>query len=61
MSSCPQTERFDGLPQGAAELGQLVVHTLRPHGRHCLANLDQTECFLLGRSSETKQGKTTIS
>ena len=28
MSACPRTERFYGLPQGAAELGQLVIHTL---------------------------------
>jgi hypothetical protein len=30
-------------------------------GRSELVMLDQTECFLLGRFSETKQGKTTIS
>src|SRR5216683_3458102 len=29
MSARPRTERFDGLPQGAAELGQRVIHPLR--------------------------------
>jgi putative AbiEi antitoxin of type IV toxin-antitoxin system len=29
MSVRPQTERFHGLPQGAATLDQLVIHTLR--------------------------------
>ena len=32
MSTRPQTERFHGLPQGAATLGQLVIHTLRSGG-----------------------------
>jgi hypothetical protein len=32
MSARPRTERFDGLPQGAAELGQFVIHALRSGG-----------------------------
>jgi hypothetical protein len=32
MSARPRTERFHGLPQGAAELGQFVIHTLRSGG-----------------------------
>jgi hypothetical protein len=29
MSTRPQTERFHGLPQGAAEPGQFVIHARR--------------------------------
>jgi len=32
MSARPQTERFHRLPQGAAELGQFVIHALRSGG-----------------------------
>ena len=32
MSTRPQTERFHSLPQGAAEFGQFVIHTLRRGG-----------------------------
>src|ERR1700737_3112678 len=34
MSARPRTERFPGLPQGAAELGQFVIHTLRSGGEN---------------------------
>src|SRR5437868_3558310 len=34
MSARPQTERLHGLPQGATELGQFVIHTLRRGGKH---------------------------
>ena len=29
MRARPRTERFHGLPQAAAELGQLIIHALR--------------------------------
>src|SRR6266568_9170257 len=32
MGARPRAERLDGLPQGAAELGQLVIHALRSGG-----------------------------
>ena len=47
MSARPRTERFHGLPQGAAELGQFVIHTLRSGGedspRHQAVSLQSTQ------------------
>ena len=42
-------------PSGIAGPGQRQGFVV---GRSELVMLDQTECFILGRSSETKQGKT---
>src|SRR5882757_5369456 len=47
MRARPQTERFDGLPQAAAELGQFVLHALRTGGedspRHQAVSLQSTQ------------------
>src|SRR6202040_4029361 len=47
MSARPQAERFDGLPQSAAELGQFVIDTLRTGGedrpRHQAVSLQSTQ------------------
>ena len=47
MSARPQTERLHGLPQGAAELGQLVIDPRRSGGedspRHQAVALQPTQ------------------
>jgi len=47
MSTRLQTERFDSLPQGGAQLGQFVIHTLRSGGedspRHEPVSLQSTQ------------------
>jgi osmotically inducible protein OsmC len=48
VSARPRTERFHGFPQSAAELGQLIIHTLRSGREHSPRDeavpLQSTQC-----------------